>query len=726
MTSEQAATSSNEQIEATIEAVLENGVLRPLQQHKLAPGSVVRVRIVERTDRPRGRDRFRQITDWFARRAAGLRGGERLALGLAGLIMAGVAQYNFLDQLAFSWMAFGFAILGILLFAFALSGLALPWAEPQPRPAHTPAAGGQPTARRQLIGWLLAGSAALVTLLLLYLLQLSPPLDGYSWALPFWVAAIAAAVAGCRLLAGSGLVEMEPPARRIWPLLLALLLLALGLRVWQVGSLPPTLSGDEGSQGLEAVKVLKGEIRNPFSTGWLGVPTMSFYFNAVSIALLGNTATGLRLPWVFIGTATVLVSYLLVRRLHGPFPGLLTAALLATYHYHIHYSRLGSNQVADALFVALALLFLYRGYDRRSALDWALCGAVAGIAQYFYAGARLTVVIVVAVTALLALRDGRRFWREQRGGLAALLFVALLSAAPMMQYALRFPDAYNARVNEVGIFQSGWLEREQEILNSGALPILLDQLKRSALAFNAYPDRTSWYGSPQPLFGLIDGTLFILGLGYAAMRLLDRRLFPMVAWWGGAMMLGGVLTESPPSSQRLITMAVPACFFAALAITGLVALLRKAWALRPAVGLAMGLTLLIGSISIRWYFVEYTPLLVYGNRNAVVATELAHYAREHVDVDDAIYFFGAPRMYYDFGTVPYLAPEARGYDIYEPLQIPFDRQQAQASDEVIFVFLPERLAELSFVQATFPDGNYREIMLPTGNEILFAIYRVRL
>jgi hypothetical protein len=281
-------------------------------------------------------------------------------------------------------------------------------------------------------------------------------------------------------------------------------------------------------------------------------------------------------------------------------------------------------------------------------------------------------------------------------------------------------------VNEVGIFQSGWLEREQEILDTGAVPILLDQLKRSALAFNAYPDRTSWYGSPQPLFGLLDGTLFILGLGYAALRLFDRRLFPMVAWWGGAMILGGVLTESPPSSQRLITMAVPACFFVALAIAGLVALLRQVWPQRTALVAASGLVLLIGGISLRWYFVEYTPLLVYGNRNAVVATELAHYARDQVEADDIIYFFGPPRMYYDFGTIPYLAPEARGQNIHDPLQEPFDRRQAMASDEVVFVFLPERLAELQQVRAGFPAGQYREITLPDSNELLFAIYRVQL
>ena len=271
---------------------------------------------------------------------------------------------------------------------------------------------------------------------------------------------------------------------------------ATGVGPW--ADSPQTLGGDEGSQGLEAFKVLEGTIRNPFSTGWLGVPTLSFYFNAPSIALFGNTIFALRFPWALVGAATILVTFLLVSRLKGPGLGLLTAALLTTYHFHIHFSRLGSNQVADPLFVALALLLLYRGYDRRRALDWALCGVVVGLAQYSYAGARFTAIIVAACVLVLAVRDRLCGRPLQVGGALSLLGAALLTAAPMIQHALRFPADYNARLNHVGIVQSGWLTAEAIKRHQPAWQILLDQLQRAALAFNVYPDRTMWYGSPGP------------------------------------------------------------------------------------------------------------------------------------------------------------------------------------------------------------------------------------
>ncbi|NJN16660.1 MAG: hypothetical protein HC822_10500 [Oscillochloris sp.] len=430
---------------------------------------------------------------------------------------------------------------------------------------------------------------------------------------------------------------------------------------------------------------------------------------------------------MLVGTLTVLTTYLLMSRLAGRMFGLATAALLAAFHYHIHFSRLGSNQVADALFAGLALLFLFRGYDRRSPLFWTLSGVVLGASQFFYAGARFAAVLVAVVTLVLFLRDGRRFWREQWVGVALLAGALLISGAPMIQYALRFPDDYNARLNEVGIIQSGWLEREQEIRGQDALPILFDQFQRAVLAYNAYPDRTVWYGIPRPYFTLIPGTLFILGIGYAGLNLFNRRIFPLVAWWGGAILMGGMLTESPPSSQRLVTTAVPAMALLVLALMLIVQGLWRAIGSRgmqiPALALAAA-TVLIGFGSARYYFVEYTPLRVYGNMNAVVATELADYANRAVGPEGRLYFFGPPRMYVDFGTIPYLAPQVAGVSIVEPLARPPGPELVSADKDAVFVFLPEREGELAQVRQAYPDGDYTLVPSPIDGAPLFSVYTV--
>ena len=106
---------------------------------------------------------------------------------------------------------------------------------------------------------------------------------------------------------------------------------------------------------------------------------------------------GLRLPWALVGTATVLVTFFLVKQLKNRQLAFVAAFLVATYHYHIHFSRLGSNQIADPFFMALSLLFLYRALDKHRWLDWALAGGITGLAFYFYAGARLTAVVMAVV-----------------------------------------------------------------------------------------------------------------------------------------------------------------------------------------------------------------------------------------------------------------------------------------------------------------------------------------
>lgn len=627
------------------------------------------------------------------------------------------------------------AVMGIVLALFGLLIAArmlpsLNWGEGEKRPfswSHF---------FRRYKRYLVLTISVMLTFYVLWWLPRVQPSESYTPVFLLWLASI-----------GLYLTAVVPAngLRRDWrdwlqthrlPLLLSLclLLFAWALRLWQVNTVPFTLSGDEASQGLEAIRVLNGALRNPFSTGWLGVPTMSFYFNSWSIALFGPTIFGLRFPWTLVGAATVVVAFFLTRRLVGWPVGVATAVFLATYHFHIHYSRLGSNQVADPLFIALALLFLYRGLDDRSQLDWALSGIVAGLGLYFYAGARLTPIILMAVLAYLFLRQPRQFWADHWRGMRNALGAFLIVSAPMLQYAIRFPDDFNARMNQVGIIQSGWLEQEMLLQGSGPLPILWDQFQRAALAFNYYADRTVWYGLTEPLLTPGWGVLFLVGMGFALFSLVGRsaepRYAPMVAWWWGGMMLGGMLTESPPSSQRLITLAVPVSFFLALAAWQIIRLAltvlarekQKEWL---AYGALTAVLLLFALGSLRTYFSEYTPKRIYGGPNAAMATQIAPLLREY-SADHHFYFVGAPWMYWGFATLPYLVPGAAATDIGET---PLDVETAVSlptppGKGTVYIFHLMRLGELESVAIAHPDGRREDIFSPVDGRLITSLYIV--
>lgn len=573
-------------------------------------------------------------------------------------------------------------------------------------------------------------AAALLIGRLLWRLPLTPAEAGYgdlvlNWLLAFTLYTLA-------------IVRPRRPALPAWAawwranrlLVLAVATVTLAaflLRVWRIGSIPFVLSGDEAAQGLEALRVIGGEIRNPFATGWLSVPTISFFFNSITIRLLGPSMAALRLPWALVGTATVVVTFYLVARLTNRTLAFATAALLALYHYHIHFSRLGSNQVADPLFVSLALLCLYRALDRQRLADWLWTGAVCGLALYFYAGARFTPVVVLAILAYLLLVERRRFWSQHWPGLVVALGAFLLVAAPMMQYAFRFPNDFNARINEVGIIQSGWLAREVEIRGQSIIAILLDQFRRAALAFNYYPDRTVWYGLRQPLLDPVFGAIFLVGLGYGTLRALrprvEARLFPMVAWWWGGVILGGMLTESPPSSMRLVTLAVPVCFFIALALWAWLGLARQVVGPLPAARLLATAVALFGLISLNTYFVDFTPQRIAGGTRAEVATELASILND-MNPAHRVYFVGAPTMFAGFATLDYLAPGVAIEDILEPLAGPPSPTLAPAGEKALFIFLPERINELALLRQTFPRGETHEIHSPVDGRVMATLYYV--
>ncbi|HTP10685.1 MAG TPA: glycosyltransferase family 39 protein, partial [Anaerolineae bacterium] len=501
------------------------------------------------------------------------------------------------------------------------------------------------------------------------------------------------------------------------------------VRVISLDSIPLTVSGDEGAQGTEALKVLRGELLNPFATSWLSVPTLSFFFNSLSIGLLGDTVFALRLPWALVGTAAVVMMFLLTRQLKTLTLALMVGLVLATYAYHIHFSRLGSNQIADTLLMASALFFLYRAYDHGRYLDWALAGVAAGLAQYFYAGARLVTLIVLISVVVFVIREGWRFWYAQRAGIIILLGAFLITAAPMLQYAVQYPRRYQGRVRQVGILQNGWLDQAEQTNGQTAAEILLDQFRRTTLAYNATLDQSAWYGSTRPFLDGLPAVLFILGLGYATLRPLDRRLFPLLLWWWGAILLGGVLTDNPPSSQRLIITAPVAIFFVALALWKSSQILQRLWPIplvRSSVWVLGGILVAAISIaSLAQYFVDYTPQYRYGNPSAIRATELARFARDNLDDRWQLVMVGAPYLYSNFGTLQYLLPTMPRSDLVEPLTKALDPAQYPPDQNLAFVFLEPRYGDFYFVRLAFPNGLLDTIAMPNNpEEVAFYVYRV--
>ena len=99
-------------------------------------------------------------------------------------------------------------------------------------------------------------------------------------------------------------------------------------------------------------------------------------------------------------------------------------------------------------------------------------------------------------------------------------------------------------------------------------------------------------------------------------------------------------------------------------------------------------------VAVRFYFVEFTPARRYGSANGETATMMANYLRE-LEGEPHAYLLGAPRLYWSFGTMEFMAPEVQGFDIVDPLEAPPD--SVSTSQGTVFPRRPERAGELGWV-----------------------------
>ena len=491
------------------------------------------------------------------------------------------------------------------------------------------------------------------------------------------------------------------------------------LRLVDLSGIPYVLSSDESEMGLEAIRVLKGQLRNMFATGWLSHPTLFFFMQAAFLKVFGINVTGLRLLSALASVATVPVFYIFLRLFWGRRISMMATTLLTFYHFHIHYSRIGLNNSFDPLFALCILYFFVRGLRSRRTGPFVISGALLGFSQYFYMGSRVVPLILVAYVLFLLIRE-RGLW--QRHSLHLIMFLAafLVVGGPLVSFFIQHPDNYMARVNMLGIFQSGWLKRSVEITGRTQVSLLWEQALKSVLGYHYFTDPTFWYRPGIPLLTYPAAILFTFGLIYSFYRYRERSYMLLMVWLGVALFFGAFLLENPPSSQRLVITAPPVMVLVALGIDRWLYYGQKIarWRHSSAHIVRVALVLSLCFINYNFYFNKYTHSHIFGGLNTEVADGMGKYMRS-LGPEWNCYFHGPPRMYYGFATIPFIAQGVVGMDVLEPLKGP--PTFVDLSKEAVFIFLPERLGELGAVRQSYPTGQLREFRREDGT-LLFVSY----
>lgn len=152
-------------------------------------------------------------------------------------------------------------------------------------------------------------------------------------------------------------------------------------------------------------------------------PGAPLLYGAVYIATGGVHPAAVRLLVALLSALTLVLVYLIGRRLAGPLAGLVGAALLAVYPTTIYFSgKLMSEPLATLTLAGTVLSFLWASDKGRKWWAWAIPGVLLGLTAF----ARPEYLAFVVIFGLLAL------WR---GGLLPAVVLVAAFALPVAPWA---------------------------------------------------------------------------------------------------------------------------------------------------------------------------------------------------------------------------------------------------------------------------------------------------
>ncbi len=277
-------------------------------------------------------------------------------------------------------------------------------------------------------------------------------------------------------------------------LFIGIIIIAALLRLWQLGSTPPSPDWDEAALGYNAYSVLKTG-RDEYGTLFpLSLrsyddykPPLYMYLAIPPIALFGLETWAVRLPSALAGVLAVIGTYYLTRELlkhankvssfgiwHLAFGIPATAMLLlAISPWHIQFSRIAFEANIGVTINIWAVWAFLKGLHQRKML--LVSAFLFGLGLYAYHSERIFVPLLVL---LLAWVFRRELFSEKRSVLFAVV-IGALTVIPLLTVFLNPTTITRLRGTSSLADQTGLLARsvrklEEDQRNGNPLGVIFD------------------------------------------------------------------------------------------------------------------------------------------------------------------------------------------------------------------------------------------------------------
>lgn len=426
-------------------------------------------------------------------------------------------------------------------------------------------------------------------------------------------------------------------SRVIWPLVVALLLLAWGLRVCYLEEVPPGWRDDE----LINIHALSNQVlegRFPiYYLGASGHEPLYHHLHAGVHALFGfNVLSGHILSAAF-GLLSIALTYALARRL---FPGeraiaVVASATLAASFWSLMYSRTAIRHISLPPFALATIYVFWRQIDaeRPRLVGWGLLGLLLAATLYTYTASRLLPVLLVGFMGYLALFHRDQFHKHSRGVAMALVVMALL-VAPLGAAIVRGRSTRaiegigaDARVTELAT-------PLRALRNGDPRPMLASVVETMGM-FHASGDPEWLYNiAGRPVFSFFGGALLWSGVAFCVSRWRQPRFFFLLPWLG--LGLSPAFISTPAASLSHTIFAQPAAYLLlAVALVSLCSWLRSRGA--SVIACVLFLAISVTAISVRDlrdYFVIWPKRGMVRILYRADHREVAYYLNEHPEMAD--------------------------------------------------------------------------------------------
>jgi DNA-binding beta-propeller fold protein YncE len=278
-------------------------------------------------------------------------------------------------------------------------------------------------------------------------------------------------------------------------------------KLFRLSVFPPGLNHDAAWEGLYAQSILKGLPYTPYVSAAWGRETLTFYFRAASVWLLGNTPLAVYGPSVIAGIILLPFLYWWVRNMFGARTALMVTLLLGVSGWSLVFSRTGWRSDFQPLFTIITCCFFIRGMLRASRVDFAIAGVALAATVNVYNAARVLPLLFALWLPLFVLQSWhwRGFVRRFGAGLWTMALAFAIAVAPLAWYAVHNWQKFQGRANYlVGGFS------------------VLENLKKTALMLHLWANGDDFFVST-PGLEYFSAVFVVFGLLWCLLRWRDER-----------------------------------------------------------------------------------------------------------------------------------------------------------------------------------------------------------